>query len=671
MTADEAGSNLTEMLTDLYLEGKISAKSICILCFWAHRAGVKAAASLSFKPNAVTGHYQRHLDTVLKTNAMDLYEIPAACHCKFDVVRTNKNFEALVPHEGLKHEVDTIGLRVFQDNMQDTGLSELYRDHPLFQECLLNNDPLPIPLALYVDGVPFTNSDSFIGFWIEVLPTKTRHIVCLLRKSDLCKCGCRGYDTIFAVWMFIRWSLVHMVSGKSPVARHDGKDWKSSDRNRAGNAGGELGYRAVVVQVKADWAELASTFGFVPWSVLSHPCLLCTCTAENRFDLRGISLVDFGEWTEADQNLYEQACRTCEVRVLIPSRAMHARIRALLVYDRRKKGSHGRALQVDIVDLGLLRGDRLEPTTDLPDVAMFDDITDFPVQVLFWRVSAETRVRRRFPVFGDDTMVTLACLAVDTLHTIHLGVVLVFVSYALWHLISENVYGFQGSTEDRLQQSVSLMRARLFVFYDEWDLQHPGKSVCRLTNLTTQMLGDKDKPRLHAKAAEAAGILPFCVAELAQRAADTEKGRLLQAAGAAVCEFLELLRAEPVKLSVTVAQKLLDLAVRHVTLAARADIALKPKHHLFIHLAQRSLEMGNPRAYATFHSESVNGQMALIAASNHRQTWARKSYFKFALRYGGPLSSASPKDARVHTNSNMRNTSLAFERCSLANRGQD
>ena len=70
---------------------------------------------------------------------------------------------------------------------------------------------------------------------------------------------------------------------------------------------------------------------------------------------------------------YDQACRACELEVLVPDRATLEALRARLEDDRRPQGARGRALLADFPALGLLKGDRLEPSVLLPDVCAVDD----------------------------------------------------------------------------------------------------------------------------------------------------------------------------------------------------------------------------------------------------------------------------------------------------------
>ena len=65
----EAASNLTEHLLQLYAYAKIDAKAFCIACYWAKESGVRKdeLQKYAFAPGKASGHYMRHLRTVLPT----------------------------------------------------------------------------------------------------------------------------------------------------------------------------------------------------------------------------------------------------------------------------------------------------------------------------------------------------------------------------------------------------------------------------------------------------------------------------------------------------------------------------------------------------------------------------------------------------------------------------
>ena len=79
---------------------------------------------------------------------------------------------------------------------------------------------------------------------------------------------------------------------------------------------------------------------------------------------------------------YDQACTKCEHAVVL-SRASRDHLVALLDYGRRPGGACGRALRASVPELGLLHGDRLEPSWSLPDVGKLEELSSFPAAVTF------------------------------------------------------------------------------------------------------------------------------------------------------------------------------------------------------------------------------------------------------------------------------------------------
>ncbi len=76
--------------------------------------------------------------------------------------------------------------------------------------------------------------------------------------------------------------------------------------------------------------------------------------------------------------------------------------RGVLFDDRRRAGSHGRALRNDAPSLRLLAGNRMEPSECVPNAGLFEGIASFPHPVTLWRPSAETLARHRNPLWLDE-----------------------------------------------------------------------------------------------------------------------------------------------------------------------------------------------------------------------------------------------------------------------------
>eukprot|EP00969_Alexandrium_andersonii_P291546 12886049-Alexandrium_andersonii.AAC.1 len=61
------------------------------------------------------------------------------------------------------------------------------------QHAVVQGSPSRVwPIAVYMDGVAYTQSDTVVGMWVTNMVSQTRHLVALVRKRLLCRCGCKG-----------------------------------------------------------------------------------------------------------------------------------------------------------------------------------------------------------------------------------------------------------------------------------------------------------------------------------------------------------------------------------------------------------------------------------------------------------------------------------------------
>ena len=184
---------------------------------------------------------------------------------------------------------------------------------------------------------------------------------------------------------------------------------------------------------------------------------------------------------------------------------------SLLYYDRRKRGSGGTALRCDVPELGLLRGDRLEPTEWLPDTADFKHVGVFPFTAVFWRTAREDLCKRRCPLWSRTLGLTLAkTIALDLLHAFFLGPVHIFSRNVVWLLLRANVWGrFEASAEDSFMVAVQCMKGELFAWYERRRRSHPQERLTEVSDLTPNMLGTRAEPKLKLKAMECWGMFLF------------------------------------------------------------------------------------------------------------------------------------------------------------------
>eukprot|EP00969_Alexandrium_andersonii_P226322 9994258-Alexandrium_andersonii.AAC.1 len=181
-------------LVGLYLESRASAQHLCTMCYWAVRGGMKGSliAELALKPGQSSGNYQRHVDLVMGFDYVKEKSFPVSCPGRprgSAFGRATHILPFRPPHEVLHDELVEDGsvLLKLQERLDDGALPPAYTEHPVVREA----DSPVVPVALYMEGVPYTKTDSVVGVWLENTVTKSRALLGLVRKSIACKCGCR------------------------------------------------------------------------------------------------------------------------------------------------------------------------------------------------------------------------------------------------------------------------------------------------------------------------------------------------------------------------------------------------------------------------------------------------------------------------------------------------
>ena len=179
--------------------------------------------------------------------------------------------------------------------------------------------------------------------------------------------------------------LLAAARGRRPQRRHDGAPWQATDRDReVASATLNMQWRGVVIDFCGDWVEICHRYGFPAWNHKMSPCPKCSC---NVTEMVGDSLDDDFPFDERchDETWYDEECTKREVWKALSDMRDVRELRLLLEYDKEKY--RGRGIVADCPRLGLRKGDRLEPTANLPDVGSIDTIgeNDLPVLVCFWR----------------------------------------------------------------------------------------------------------------------------------------------------------------------------------------------------------------------------------------------------------------------------------------------
>ena len=191
-----------------------------------------------------------------------------------------------------------------------------------------------------------------------------------------------------------------MLDAMHPPRRHDGGLWRDTDSQRSVVSGRPLGFKAVVTFIKSDLMEHSHSLGLPALNDGISPCPFCYSTLRDLFDFAGVSPLGTA-WPQKTLANYLEACSRCEVPVTLTADVQKVVV-ASLVYDKSRSGAHGRTLTVNVPAAGLLKKDRLEPSSVLPNAGSLDD-APAPAQATFWRQSRETHARHRNSLFHPST----------------------------------------------------------------------------------------------------------------------------------------------------------------------------------------------------------------------------------------------------------------------------
>ena len=609
------GQELVDHATGLYLMRSMSAHDFCVMMYWSAAAGVKEAAPYGYKPGAPPGHHQRHLKGAFPflQDESHLYQMKVPCYNNADFGRATHDLFAVPPHE-------IIDRAMCSDATLRTRLDELVDSRQLppasFSNPVTQQSELPVvPISIFIDGVPYSNSDSVIGFWAINEVSQDRHLLIALRKQLCCQCGCRGNCTFFTVFSFLEWSFRCLAEGRYPECRHDSSPWQPRDESRAERSGQTLKYRACLMYIKGDWAEYATTLGLPTWQDGLRPCFACNSSLDQLYTTDDISPVSL-PWHANEDHEYYAACRRCEFHVVLDASSCKSVVDAL-EYDKRSHGNRGRCLREALPHLGLIVGDRLEPSKYLPDTSDIDSAVFFPMPVLFWRPGSETLCRFRSPLMAQDLGITPSrSLTIDTLHCLYLGVMLAFSRYVVWLMITEHVWGLAGTAEETLQISILAIRHELSQFYKARHREYPTEFLTRV-RIGKKTFGDHGNRKLATKGAETWGFLLYLIDKLSK---SKFRGDLLDA-GRSVERIISIWNAGAVNLSVGETQGMFDAWNRFLMLTQGIDELELPKRHLFVHMLARAKHFGNPKLYANWLDESLNRQLKLACRTVSQATF--------------------------------------------------
>jgi hypothetical protein len=162
------------------------------------------------------------------------------------------------------------------------------------------------------------------------------------------------------------------------------------------------------------------------------------------------------------QKHYSAACANAEIWLTLTDRQILT-IRPKLMYEKRQGHVRGRVLSRDLPALGLLKGDRLEPTAMYPDIANFTP-EQAPRRTKFWRSANQTSARWRNPLFQEGTGMYVESCGIDWLHVCSMGVFRHLAGHFVQEVLMANCFDLPGTCANLFCHGVN----RLNKLYREW-----------------------------------------------------------------------------------------------------------------------------------------------------------------------------------------------------------
>ena len=615
----EDGKQLRRYLLSEYKVARLTAEQVCTLAWFGTRAGAKGVADLAMAPHR--RDQARHLDRVLEVRSKDsFYMVQLPMWDKKKQQRYLEDFPMALPHEAFPREFaldpDAYDPVIGQEKGR---LSDSFFKHEVY----LQKQAKACPVGYFSDAVPHTNRDSFIAFYWSSIISGKRHLICSLRKQDLCQCGCKGYCTLHLVMRVIAWSFNCLASGIWPEVRHDGQQHLSPDTDRYQLAGTFLadGRCGAMVEMRADLLEIVSALGFaIPWTpgTVPHPCFLCDCAQKELFNFP--LTIEAGDDLFVLRDTAEYNARVKEAVLVrnIETPELLEKVVSALHFDARKKSAGGAGpglvLQSAIEELGLPKFTRLmSDDGQLQDIGKYKELRA-PCTLSFFDVRGSHGLTFVSPLF-DIIGFNIEAIHLDVMHVMDLGVTQYLVGAVLQELIENNfVESAARHVDMRRWMNLKAIRRRLSKYYRK----HPGgrNEMSEIGRLTFEMLGPVGKPRLRSKAAECRHLVPLMV-QLC-----TENPGVLSAHLQICCRELDIfyrtMEDEPDRhLTPAACQRLETSMIRFLLNWKAYGGHMVFKHHAAWHLVQRARQHGNPRFYWTYADEGENRAMATVAKRLH------------------------------------------------------
>lgn len=480
-----------------------------------------------------------------------------------------------------------------------------------------DKDDLIIPYGIFIDGAPYKGKGagtraSIQTYFVNLLGMPTRRIIGSLLKDlfcgETCGCPCKGKCTTDALETFFVYHGTWAADGIwAPCQSHE-QPWSYEPAlERAGKRVQFRGktVRFILLEIRDDWDQYASTFGFPRHNQAPRFCPWCPCLRGAMHDPETPAMFHHADFM-AD-------IRNCIIIATVNATDAALIFETLFLDFRDSKGMHGRCvgkpLQIHDVRnnsiVKLHKYDRLEMRYSVPDIhCNVSDLKGNGTYTLcFWRRNSECRFRFLSVWFSIPGVLFDYCM-IDDLHGLDLGPTQKLCGHIMVSVLKSGVYG-NPSTEAGMKTGCRALSRDLKRHY----YGNRTKHVSQLGRVTLNMLKwhkKEDGGDLNCKGAEARGCLPF-VHQLVSRPKVQQllgrSGKNLQKATGALLDAYKLMKTSKRKIDSAMLGRYFARVAKY---SIAAGVRCTPKFHQMQHYEALTARAGNPALFSAYADESHN-----------------------------------------------------------------
>ena len=197
-------------------------------------------------------------------------------------------------------------------------------------------------------------------------------------------------------------------------------------------------------------------------------------------------------------------------------------------------------------------------------------------------------MRRRCPIFCDETGLSPVNMSTDWLHTFSLGIFQNWLAVLINDLFKGNCYEIRSGPISSVRElNFNRFKEELSVWY--YDEAQRGILHTKIQKLVLTMFGTPDHPKCDLYGGETNGLLAFSSVLLSRRGLCLGARRNIHIiAGDSLRLMLSLIRSHPYKFPDEAQVEFCQAVQKHVWAAQQLQVTYKPKHHFMREMGSRT-----------------------------------------------------------------------------------